>query len=179
LDHLTAASGIPVAPEETIYAACVLRPTVYLLTGLPGSGKSTYARALERTGVTRLSLDELMHARHGRPGKDYPGHLQPELEQPLLAEVRAELARLVAAGTDVVLDHGLGTRAARDEYKQLVTDAGGRWRLIHFQVDADELRRRVARRNADPAWGIMPEAVLAWMERHADPPLGEGEEPPA
>lgn len=154
------------------------RPTVFLLTGLPGSGKSTYARTLEASGVTRLCVDELMQDRHGRPGKDYPGELQPELEVPLLAEVRARLVELIRTGRDVVLDHGLGTRAARDDYKRLVTDAGGRWRLIHFQVDGAELRRRLARRNADPAFGLMPEAVLAWMEQGSEPPSGEGEEPP-
>ncbi|WP_412769062.1 AAA family ATPase [Micromonospora zamorensis] len=48
------------------------RPVVYLLVGLPGSGKSTYARALELTGVVRLSVDDVLQARHGRLGKDYP-----------------------------------------------------------------------------------------------------------
>ncbi|WP_268904203.1 AAA family ATPase [Candidatus Frankia alpina] len=29
------------------------------MCGLPGSGKSTYARALERRGYTRLSIEEI------------------------------------------------------------------------------------------------------------------------
>ena len=48
------------------------RPVVYLLCGFVGSGKTTYARELERSGIVRLSIDELVFARHGRHGVDYP-----------------------------------------------------------------------------------------------------------
>jgi len=150
----------------------------YLLTGLPCSGKSTYARALERTGVTRLCVDEIVHARHGRPGKDFPGPEQPALEAPIIEEVAAELARLLRDGRCVVLDHGLGRRATRDRYKRLVTEAGGRWRLIHFDVDHDELRRRLARRNAEPAYGVLTASTLDWMIDTSEPPHAEGQEPP-
>ncbi|EIV96619.1 AAA family ATPase [Frankia sp. QA3] len=36
------------------------RGLVVMMCGLSGSGKSTYARALERRGYTRLSIDELV-----------------------------------------------------------------------------------------------------------------------
>lgn len=46
---------------------------VYLLVGLTGSGKTTYAKVrLESAGAVQLSVDELVHARHGRYGVDYP-----------------------------------------------------------------------------------------------------------
>ncbi|MFG2260611.1 AAA family ATPase [Streptomyces mirabilis] len=48
-------------------------PVVYLLVGLTGSGKTTYAqRRLEPVGAVRLSVDERVHARYGRYGADYP-----------------------------------------------------------------------------------------------------------
>lgn len=41
-------------------------PVAYLLSGLPGSGKSTFARHLEDVhGVVRLSVDDLMREEHG------------------------------------------------------------------------------------------------------------------
>ena len=47
-------------------------PVVYLLCGLTGSGKTTYAKRLEAAGAVRLTVDEEVHARHGRYGVDYP-----------------------------------------------------------------------------------------------------------
>lgn len=48
-------------------------PVVFLLVGLTGSGKTTYARRrLELGGAVRLSVDERVHARHGRYGVDCP-----------------------------------------------------------------------------------------------------------
>ncbi|MEV7215990.1 AAA family ATPase [Kitasatospora cineracea] len=91
-------------------------PTVHLLVGLTGSGKTTYAtRVLEPAGAVRLSVDELLHARHGRYGVDYPEDRYFELEAPVLAEVRARLAELVSAGRDVVLDHGLWLQRDHEE----------------------------------------------------------------
>ncbi|MFJ5880088.1 AAA family ATPase [Kitasatospora cineracea] len=46
------------------------RGLVVMMCGLPGSGKSTYAQALERRGYIRLSIDEVVWARTGRDGAD-------------------------------------------------------------------------------------------------------------
>ena len=119
-----------------------------------------------------------MHAEHGRAGKDYPGQEQPLLEPPLLEELKAQVAALVRAGTSVVLDHGLGTRAAREEWKQIVEDAGGRWRLISFEAPLPVLKRRLRLRNADPAHGVLTEDTLDWMVANSETPIGEGEEAP-
>jgi predicted kinase len=154
------------------------RPTVYLLMGLPGSGKSTFARALELTGVVRLSVDDRMTELHGRFGKDYPEDEYFALLEPVVNEMRSRLIKLVQAGCSVVLDHSLRRRAEREEYKCLVVENGGVWRLIHFKVDAAELMRRLEKRNADPAyWFISPE-TLALIVAYAQDPEGEGEESP-
>ncbi|MEU4801193.1 ATP-binding protein [Actinosynnema sp. NPDC023587] len=146
------------------------RPVVHLLVGLPGSGKSTYARGL---GVVRLSVDERVKARHGRLGKDYPSADHLALLGPVVAEVRAELVAHVRAGRSVVLDHGLGRRAERDEYKRLVEDAGGTWRLVHFAVPHDELLRRLAARNEDPEAGRITPEVLTWIADRSEEPADD------
>ncbi len=40
-----------------------MKPTLYLLCGLPASGKTTWAKQMERSGALRLSLDEEALAR--------------------------------------------------------------------------------------------------------------------
>lgn len=68
------------------------RPVAFLLVGLTGAGKSTYAlRRLVPGGAVRLSVDEVVFARHGRYGVDYPEHAYFAKEAPVVAE---QLARL-------------------------------------------------------------------------------------
>jgi len=154
------------------------RPVGYLLSGLPGSGKTTYSKELERKGVTRLSVDEAMNAVHGRLGKDYPAEQHLDLLPPVLAEVEQRLAELIGAGHSVVFDHGLGQRAQRDHYKQLITDHGGTWRLIYFQIDYAELLRRNLDRNTRDQYGVITPETLAWMADVEERPVDEGEERP-
>ncbi|MEU3730124.1 ATP-binding protein [Streptomyces sp. NPDC033538] len=155
------------------------RPMVYLLVGLTGSGKTTYAKQhLIPAGAVRLSVDEEVHARHGRYGVDYPEHEYFSLEEPVVAEIRERLTALVAAGQDVVLDHGLWLRPAREEWKKLVESAGGRWRLLYFPVPREELLRRLDERNRRDdanALAVSPSALDDFYARF-DPPEGEGEE---
>ncbi|MFF3654898.1 AAA family ATPase [Streptomyces olivochromogenes] len=154
-------------------------PVVYLLVGLTGSGKTTYAkRRLESAGTVRLSVDELVYERHGRYGVDYPERTYFELEAPVVAEVRERLAELVAAGRDVVLDHGLWLRSDREEWKKVVQSAGGRWRLLYFPVERAELLRRLDERNGreDANALAVTQSALDDFYARFEPPKDEAEE---
>ncbi|MFB9627095.1 AAA family ATPase [Nonomuraea helvata] len=160
-----------------------VRPVVYLLVGLTGSGKTTYARqVLEPAGALRLSVDELVYQHHGRYGVDYPEQEYFAREAPAVAEVRERLVELVEAGRDVVVDHGLWLRRDREEWKKLVEQAGGRWRLVYFDVPRRELLRRLAERNlredAD-ALTVTPEALNDFYARFEPPGEDEGAEAPS
>lgn len=154
-------------------------PVVFLLVGLTGSGKTTYSRErLEPAGAVRLSVDEVVHDRHGRYGVDYPENTYFEKEAPVVAELQEQLVRLVAEGRDVVWDHGLWPRKHREEMKQLVERAGARWRLLYFPVERAELLRRLEERNqrADAnSLFVSTEALDDFFARF-EAPQGEGEE---
>ncbi|MFE4976278.1 AAA family ATPase [Kitasatospora sp. NPDC056651] len=154
-------------------------PVVFLLVGITGSGKTTYAqRKLEPQGAVRLSVDEVVHERYGRYGVDYPEHTYAGKEAPVVAELCDRLVELVAAGRDVVWDHGLWPRTDREAMKRLVESAGGRWRLLYFPVERDELLRRLAERNRRGdanALIVTPEALDDFFARF-EVPRGEGEE---
>ncbi|MDH6119369.1 putative kinase [Kitasatospora sp. GAS204A] len=152
---------------------------VFLLVGLTGSGKTTYAqRELEPQGAVRLSVDEVVHERHGRYSVDYPEHSYFEKEAPVVDELHDRLAELIGEGRDVVWDHGLWPRKDRDAMKKLVESAGGRWRLLYFPVERDELLRRLTERNRRGdanALIVTPEALDDFFARF-EVPQGEGEE---
>jgi shikimate kinase len=56
-----------------------MKPIVYLLCGLGGSGKSTYAQKLSESGLQKFSLDEYVYSKYGRdivnlPENEYLEH---------------------------------------------------------------------------------------------------------
>lgn len=153
-------------------------PRVYLLAGLTGSGKTTFTQTLEAAGVVRLSVDEEVFARHGRYGIDYPDHEYPARERPIVQEIRQRMVELIQAGRSIVLDYGLWRRSEREDYKRLVERAGGRWQLLYFRVERDELLRRLTERNRrqDPnALTVTTAALNEFIDRF-EPPVDEGEE---
>lgn len=154
-------------------------PVVYLLVGLTGSGKTTYAqRVLEPAGAVRLSVDEEVFAQHGRYGVDYPEHEYFDREAPVVAWVRERLVELVREGRDVVVDHGLWRRADREDWKKLVESAGGSWQLLFFPVPREELLRRLGERNRQQHANalLVTESALDDFYARFDEPSAEGEQ---
>ncbi|MGP3777097.1 AAA family ATPase (plasmid) [Streptomyces sp. SDT5-1] len=118
-----------------------------LMTGLPGSGKTTLARALESAGMLRICPDERVWKEHGHYGTDFPRGEYKVREAPVLEQVARDLSRQIAAGHDVVLDHGLWTAQERHEWRSLVEQAGGVAVLVYLPADLDVLWERIEKRN--------------------------------
>lgn len=155
------------------------RSKVVLLCGVAGSGKTTYAKRLEASGYTRLSIDEYIWQHAGRYGIDYEPQEYERLQGEAETALRERLVRLVTDGRDVVVDFSFWQRVRRDQYKSLVERAGGTWRLIYLKVNADEVRRRLKERagrfDANAAFPITDQVLEQYLAGFEEPD-GEGEE---
>lgn len=131
--------------------------TLFLLVGLPGSGKTTLASQIERDrGALVLSADDWM-SRIVRDGWDAERRV-------VVQEVQFEIAlKVLRIGGDVVLDFGLFHRRERDHYRAEATAVGAEVRTIYLDVPKDELLRRLAARNAN-----LPPHTFAVDEAHLD-----------
>jgi predicted kinase len=116
------------------------RATLYLMVGLPGAGKTTRARELERErGALRLTPDEWMLPLFGESDRN---GARDVLEGRFVWLAR----RALAAGTDVVLDFGLWGRDERSALRALATEAGAACVLVWLPVDERTQRQRVLAR---------------------------------
>jgi predicted kinase len=138
--------------------------TLFLLCGLPGSGKTTLAMTLEQERrALRLSPDEWMCSL----SMDVYDEAMRTAVETLPWNIAA---RALALGVDVILENGFWLRAERDEYRSRAKALGARVELRFLDVPRDELWSRLNKRNANlsPAMANIDEATLdlwwSWFE---------------
>jgi predicted kinase len=116
---------------------------VVFMCGPAGSGKSTVARQYERQGMVRLSFDQEAWSR-GITTMPLPADTRRDIEHVL----RARLADLVRAGSDVVLDFSFWSRRMRDEYREFLRPFGVVPETVYLATGRATVLQRVAARAA-------------------------------
>ena len=130
-------------------------PTLFLICGLPGAGKTTLARRLAaELPAVRFSPDEWL-ADLGLDLFDVP--LRGRLER----RFTTLAMELLDHGQDVILDFGFWTRAERDEPRDEARRRGARVELHYLTAPLEELARRIVARSQEPGGVQLDPALLA------------------
>jgi hypothetical protein len=94
-------------------------PTVYLLAGPAGPGKTAYVQALEERGVHRL-----------------------QAETELSEQTAAALVDHLESGRDVLVEYDSAGQPERDRIQRLADAAQAQSLIVHFAVDHDQFAAR-------------------------------------
>ena len=120
---------------------------VYLLCGLPGSGKTTYAKKIvDEQGVLSLSIDDEMIKRYGVAGIDYPTEKRNEYKTSVMEIIKSKIVEDIRNGQSVVLDFGVRKKMDREYFRDLVESNGAEMQLIYLKASRALLLERLNRR---------------------------------
>lgn len=153
-----------------------MRPTLHLLCGLPGAGKTTRARELESAGAGVLLN-----------GDDWIWRLYPDDAEAAARDERRAVVeqlqwtvaeKLLRHGVSVIVDWGVWSKAERDHFCARALELGARPQIVFVDAPLATLHERIARRNRDlppSTFHISAEELDEWagrFERPTDDELG-------
>ncbi len=138
--------------------------TLYLMVGLPCSGKTTRAKELEdQYSAIRLTPDELHVRLFGQDPVD-PEH---DRRHGIIESMMWQIARrALSLGTNIIMDYGFWAKEEREYFRSQAREIGARSEIIYMDVNEEELLRRIRIRNGnltDTVHYIPEDKMLAWI----------------
>lgn len=144
-----------------LYASGGFRPTMIVVCGASGTGKSTLAFELSRhTGFVHLSSDRIRRELAGLP----PGHRKPErfgegiYSEEFTSRTYEELIKratgLLSEGRSVVLDATFGKRKQLINAKKAAQRTSALFRVVECTARNATIRERLSKRTAVPGAAV-------------------------
>lgn len=124
------------------------KPLAHIIIGFIGSGKTTFARKLEKeTGAIRFTKDEWMVRLFGNtPPKD-----KFEEYDNKMASLATDMAlKCLKAGISVIIDEGFWVKEQRDEIREKVKNVGAIPKLYYLEVPFEIMKARTLKRSENP-----------------------------
>jgi predicted kinase len=146
----------------------IAAPTLHLTVGLPGSGKTTWARSIADTeGILRLTPDEWMAPLFN----DSDAGGRRDILEGRMIWVAHEV---LMSGASVILDFGCWSPEERYAIRAIAESTGASFTLHHVSIDELERRARAKRR-----WETAPETTFPMSDDDHDQFLALCEPPSA
>ena len=113
------------------------------MVGLPGAGKSTQAKQIEaERNALRLTPDDWIVALYGNDARNQRDGARDPVEA-----LQWEVAkRVLALGTNVILDWGFWSRQERAWYRNEAAVLGADTKLVFIDLPIDDLWARISQR---------------------------------
>lgn len=147
-------------------------PTLFLICGLPGAGKTTLAKQLEQDhSAMRLCPDEWIATLLRDPTDSEE---LDRLRSPVEAVQWEVAARALTLGVDVILEWGFWSREERADYRARGEAFGARVEVHFLEPSREELWSRLEKRNANlpPGTFLVTEEqldlYLTWWQPPSD-----------
>src|SRR6476469_448195 len=138
--------------------------TLYLMVGLPCSGKTTRAKELENeVSALRLTPDEWHVNLFGHDVLDPEHDKRHGLIEAMLWQIAA---RALSLGMNIILDFGFWAKEEREDFRSRAQRIGARSQIVFMDVDEEELMRRLKVRNqnlTNTIHYIPEEMMISWM----------------
>ncbi|UYV35928.1 ATP-binding protein [Rhodobacteraceae bacterium D3-12] len=148
-------------------------PTLHLLFGLPGAGKSTLSQRLASApACLRISEDHWLSALFDDQLSDLSDYQRCAAK--LHSVMAPQVETLLGAGLSVVLDFPANTPETRAAWRSVATRAGARVELHHLATPRDTCLARLRARNASGAHPFtLTDAQFDRLCGHITPPSAD------
>ncbi len=147
------------------------RPLLLVVHGLPGVGKSTFARALSASeGFEWIDTDRVRKELAGRErngaGEAFEkGIYTAEWTERTYAECRRRAREAIFGGRRVLVEGSFGRDASRRGFAAMASELGVPALFIHCFVSEEEAQRRLKTRSTGPSdadWRVHREMAARW-----------------
>lgn len=125
------------------------QPIAYVICGFIGSGKTTFARKLEKeTGAIRITKDEWIIEIYGNKITSDKNFAVYDRK---ITKLATNIAfKILKSGKDVIIDEGFWVKSQRDDTKKKILNAGAKPILYYVECPVEKMRERVVSRSKNP-----------------------------